>query len=132
MKAGNKKKTETLRLVKSEMLLLEKSPGFSGWTESDRIRVIQKMVSARKDSISQYLEAGRNDLADEEKLELEILSEFIPELPSKEKLTEEIRNHFPEDYKISMKDMKPTLDYLKQKYPGISGKDVSDIIKSMM
>lgn len=122
MKAHNKIRTETLRLIKSELVKAEKSKDYN------ETKVILKMIAAHKDSISQF--KGRQDLIDKEQAELDIIQEFAPKEVSVEEIKEytlSIINNIPN---ISMKDMKQVLSAVQAKYPTANGKIVSDILKS--
>src|SRR4051812_4196762 len=57
-------------------------------TEQDVIGVIKKMAKQRKDSISEFEKAGRNDLVDKEKFELKVLEEYLPQQMSQEQVTQ--------------------------------------------
>ena len=94
------------------------------------------MVEQRKDSISQYIKGGRNDLAEAEQKEIDVINEFIPEQPTDEdieKYTNDAITHYIEqndfDYLISMKDMKAILSMVQEKYPMANGKIVSKVLK---
>ena len=122
MKAHNKIRTETLRLIKSELIKAEKSKDYN------ETKVILKMIAAHKDSINQF--KGRQDLIDKEQAELDIIQEFAPKEVSVEEIKEytlSIINNIPN---ISMKDMKQLLSTVQAKYPTADGKIVSDILKS--
>ena len=122
MKAHNKIRTETLRLIKSELVKAEKSKNYN------ETKVILKMIAAHKDSINQF--KGRQDLIDKEQAELDIIQEFAPKEVSVEEIKEytlSIINNIPN---ISMKDMKQVLSTVQAKYPTANGEIVSDILKS--
>lgn len=122
MKAHNKIRTETLRLIKSELVKAEKSKDYN------ETKVILKMIATHKDSINQF--KGRQDLIDKEQAELDIIQEFAPKEVSAEEIKEytlSIINNIPN---ISMKDMKQVLSTVQAKYPTANGKIVSDILKS--
>lgn len=122
MKAHDKVRIETLRLIKSELVKAEKSKDYN------ETKVILKMIAAHKDSINQF--KGRQDLIDKEQAELDIIQEFAPKEVSVEEIKEytlSIINNIPN---ISMKDMKQVLSTVQAKYPTANGKIVSDILKS--
>ncbi len=62
-----------------------------GLTEEDELKVLQKEAKKRKDSISQYQSAGREDLAQKEKEELKIIEEFLPEQLSEEEVRKVVK-----------------------------------------
>jgi uncharacterized protein YqeY len=135
MKAKDKEKLGTLKLIKTELVKAEKN----GVTidEATEVKILMKMVDQRKESISQYIKGGRNDLAEAEKKEIEIIEQYIPEQPSDEEIknyTNDAITHYIEqndaDYRISMKDMKAILSMVQEKYPMANGKIVSNVLKN--
>jgi uncharacterized protein YqeY len=105
--------------------------------DAKEAKILLKMIEQRKDSIAQYIKGGRQDLANAEQNEINVIKEFIPEQPSEEeieKYTEDCINAYIEqndsDYLISMKDMKPILSMVQEKYPMANGKIVSKILKN--
>ena len=95
------------------------------------------MVDQRKESISQYIKGGRNDLAEAEKKEIEIIEQYIHEQPSDEEIeqyTKDAINAYIEQigstYTVSMKDMEAILSLVQEKYPMANGKIVSNVLKN--
>ena len=92
------------------------------------------MASQREDSITQYKNGGREDLANVEMGELEIIKTFIPKQPTDEELalyvTEVIKDYLSvKGGNLSMKDMKSILDIVKQKYASVNGRIVSKTLQ---
>lgn len=134
MKKREREKLDTLKLIKAELVKAEKD-GIK-LDDAKEAKILIKMVEQRKDSISQYIKGGRNDLAEAEQKEIDVIKEFIPEQPTDEeieKYTDDIITHFIEqndsDYLISMKDMKAILSMVQEKYPMANGKIVSKVLK---
>lgn len=118
-------KLKVLRLIKAELLKASKSGH-----DFDDNKILLKMADQRKDSIRQYTTAGRMDLVESEEKELRILSEYLPTQPSEE----EVRNYTNEILRsagktLTMKDMKSILSEVQKKFPGVSGKIVSEELK---
>jgi len=86
----NKEKEKRNRLSKSEEDL-EKLGGLSELTDEETLEVISSEVKKRKDSIEQYEKGNRQDLADQEKKELEILTAYLPEQMSEEEIRELVK-----------------------------------------
>ena len=84
MKSHDRERLETLKLIKSEIVKVEKS----GETIDDakELKILLKMIDQRNESIKQYKNAGRQDLADEEQREINVISQFIPAQPSDEEI----------------------------------------------
>lgn len=135
MKAKEKERLETLKLIKTELVKAEKNGVIID--DAKEAAILLKMVQQRKDSIEAYLKGNRQDLADAEQKEIDIISEFIPEQPTDEdieKYTIEVIDAYKasigDTYAVSMKDMKPILTMVQQKYPTANGKIVSNVLKS--
>lgn len=136
MKAGDKERTEVLRLIKTALVNVEKS-GVK-LTEDTELKTLMKMVSQREESIKQYTEAGRDELAQQEAYEIGVIKEFIPEQPSDDEVNGYIDLVIAEyrathDESLSMKDMKPIMDIVKAQYnlPTV-GKLVSARVKAQI
>ncbi len=134
MKSKNRERLDTLKLIKSELVRAEKNGATID--EAKESSILLKMVSQRKESIEQYIKGNRNDLAEKEQKEIDIIKEFIPEQPTEEDIEkytiESIERYIAQndsDYKISMKDMKPIFTMVQEKYPTANGKIVSKILK---
>jgi uncharacterized protein YqeY len=134
MKSRDKEKLDTLKLIKAELVRVEKS----GVTldEAKEVNTLLKMIDQRKESITQYLKGGRSDLAEWEQKEIDIITQYIPEQPTDEeieKYTVDTISHYIEqngsDYQVSMKDMKPILSMVQERYPTANGKIVSKVLK---
>lgn len=136
VKAGDKERTEVLRLIKTALVNVEKS-GVK-LTEDTELKALMKMVSQREESIKQYTEAGRDELAQQEAYEIGVIKEFIPEQPSDDEVNGYIDMVIAEyrathDESLSMKDMKPIMDIVKAQYnlPTV-GKLVSARVKAQI
>lgn len=134
MKKRERERLDTLKLIKAELVKAEKD----GITLDDakETKILIKMVEQRKDSISQYIKGGRNDLAEAEQKEIDVINEFIPEQPTDEdieKYTNDVITHYIEqndsDYQVSMKDMKAIISMVQERYPMANGKIVSKVLK---
>lgn len=132
MKAHTTDRTNTLRLIKAELLKAEKDNP-SAYNEALEIKVLNKMVASHKDSIAQF--AGRPDLIEQEQIELSIIQEFLPaevdEVTIISATTDIIRDLIKER-EISMKDMKYILSKVQEKYPTANGGIVSKTLKSFL
>ena len=85
MKNREKETTSTLRMAISE-LKKEEIDKRIDLEDEQVIQILQRMIKQRKDSYSQFLDAGRNELAEKEQNEINILSNFLPEQLSEEEL----------------------------------------------
>lgn len=139
MREKNQVRLETLRNIKSELLKFQKSEKGSSYNEMIENDIILKLIARSEDSINQFKSGYREDLAQQEEEQLNIIKEFAPKIYSDEDIkdvtNEVIQSYIKEkgnDYKISMKDTKPILEVVKLKCANANGKHVSDVIKSMI
>ncbi len=95
--------------------------------------VIQKMVKQRKDSISQFSDAGRTDLVEIEEAELEIINNYMPEQLSDEEVAAVVDKAINDSGANSMKDMGKLMGILKSQLQGKADMSlVSQLIKSRL
>jgi uncharacterized protein YqeY len=106
LKSGDNLRRDTLRLLSGAIknTEIEKKKKEEGLNDEKILEVIRKSMKQRKDSIEQYEKGNRQDLADKEKGELEILSSYLPEQMSEEKIREEIKKIISEAGVVSQKD----------------------------
>ncbi|MBS1912543.1 MAG: GatB/YqeY domain-containing protein [Bacteroidetes bacterium] len=89
MKAGDKLRLETLRMLRAAMLELQKSG--KDTSPDDELRAVQNQGKRRKDAAEQYRAAGRADLAEKEEAELKIIEEYLPQQLSEEEIRAQVR-----------------------------------------
>src|SRR4029079_15251879 len=88
MLARNELKTSVLRILLTAINYYETNKGGAGYeaSEEDVLSVIQSQAKQRRDSTAEYEKAGRPELADKEKKELELLQEYLPAQMSEEEI----------------------------------------------
>lgn len=121
MKAGEKDRVGTLRLINAAIKSadIEARPsGKDKITDADILSVLAKMVKQRRDSIAQYRDAGREELAAKEEAELEILQHYLPEALGEAELDKLIEEAISASGAESMKDMGKVMGQLKPKVQG--------------
>ena len=129
MKERNKEKTLTLRMAISEFKKEEIDKQVD-LTDEDSIRIIQRMIKQRKESMSQFIDAGRNELAEKEEAEMTILKEFLPEQLSEEEITSIVLEVISETGSTEPADMGKVMGALKSKIQGNADMGlVSKIVK---
>jgi len=97
------------------------------------LQIINKMIKQRNDSISQFKEGGREDLADKEQQEVEILSKYKPEQLSEEDITEKVKSAIEETGAESMQDIGKVMGVLKLALAGSADMGlVSKIVKDQL
>ena len=97
------------------------------------LQIINRMIKQRNDSISQFKEGGREDLADKEQQEVEILSKYKPEQLSEEDITEKVKSAIEETGAESMQDIGKVMGVLKSALAGSADMGlVSKIVKDQL
>jgi len=134
MKAKDQIALRSLRAIKSAILLEKtKEGGGDDLDEATEIKLLQKMVKQRKDSIAIFEEQGRNDLSEKEKEELAIIEAFLPEQLSEAALTTEVAAIIEETGASSMKDMGKIMGMANEKFGGkADGKAISNVVKKLL
>lgn len=133
MKAHNQVRTETYRAIKTAIMNWETAKENTGkvLTEADEIIILKKMVKQREESMNQYFEAGREDLANAEADQITIIKEFLPAEVTKEQIVEALVNICnTEHIACDKRNMGVLIKRVKEKLIGADGKLVADIVKS--
>ena len=101
--------------------------------DAKALQIINKMIKQRNDSISQFKEGGRKDLADKEQQEVEILSKYKPEQLSEEDITKKVKSAIQETGAESMQDIGKVMGVLKSALAGSADMGlVSKIVKDQL
>jgi hypothetical protein len=102
-------------------------------TDADVVSVLEKMIKQRRESIAQYEQAQRKDLADVEKFELQLLSGYLPQQMSDAEVQQEVSKAVAESGASGIKDMGKVMALLK---PRLAGKadmgKVSNLVKTKL
>ena len=132
MRASDKEKTSTLRMAVSE-LKKEEIDTREEITDEVSIKILQRMIKQRKESMSQFNEAGRDELADKEASEIKILEEFLPDQLGEEEIKEIVANVINDSGASSPQDMGQVMGLLKSKFQGNADMGVvSKIVKEAL
>jgi len=115
---------DTLRMVKSELLMLDKP---------DDLAVLSRAVKSRRDSIKSYIEGGRQDLADREQAEIEVIQRYLPKQLSEEEARQAIAAIVGELGLSSKKELGRVMKEIKARFPGqVDGKLASSIAAQLL
>ena len=137
MRARESCRVATLRLILAAVKDRDIALRVEDVTELDDdaliLEILSKMVKQRHDSIKAYKEGGRLELAEQERLEIEIIGEFLPEQMSEQEIDAAARAAVQETGAESLKDMGGVMAVLKAKYAGTMdfGK-ASQVVKSLL
>ena len=119
MKAGDKRRVSTLRLVNAAILQRETSAAERvTLTDAEILDVMGKMIKQRQESLDIYEKAGRTDLAAQEREEIEIISAYLPKQLSNLEAAEAISALIKELEAATLKDMGRTMTALKERFAG--------------
>ena len=115
---------DTLRMIKSELLTLD---------NPDELAVLTRAVKSRRDSIKSYVEGGRQDLADKEQAEIDVIQRYLPKPLSDEEAREAIAAIIEEHGLSTKKDLGKVMKEVRSRHPGqIDGKLASTIAGELL
>ena len=134
MKAKDKDRLESLRAVKSALLIEKTQKGGSEEiTEDAEIKLLQKIVKQRKDSAQIYKEQDRAELAEKELFEASVIEEYLPEQMSDEELTAKVKQIIEKLGANSMADMGKVMGMASKELAGkADGKTISGKVKDLL
>jgi uncharacterized protein YqeY len=133
LKAGDKTKISTVRLVLSEIKNKKIAEKAEELDDEKTTAIIQKKARQHKESIEQFKKAGREDLVKKESEELAILEEYLPEQISEEELEKIVSESIAQTKATSMKDMGAVMkDVMSRTQGQADGKAVSEIVKKKL
>ena len=132
MKEKDILKKDTITMLRAAILQVEKDSQ-KVLTEDEMSAIVAKEVKKRKESVKEYEDAGREDIANNLKREIEILSKYLPEQLSEEEIEKMVEDAISESGATSPKDMGKVMSILRPKTAGkADGKLVSDIVKEKL
>jgi len=117
MRAKEASRLSTIRLLLAAMKQKEVDERVE-LTDADVLAIIEKLVKQRRDSIAQYLAARRQDLADVESYELNLLQSYMPVQLSAEELQAEVMTAISESGAASARDMGTVMAVLRARLAG--------------
>ncbi len=117
MKAGDKARLGVIRLILAAIKQREVDERIE-LDDEQVLAVLDKMVKQRRDSIAQYTEAGREELAAAEQAEVEIIQEYLPEALSEDEIAAIVEQAIAETGASSMRDMGKVMGKVKPQVQG--------------
>lgn len=136
MKAKDTTIVSTIRLINSKIKdkeISKRSTSSEELTEIEIIEVLQHMLKQRKQSIAEFLKGKREDLAEIEEKEIQVINKFLPEVLSKEEMNIAIEKAIEDVKAANVKDMGKVVSELKSKYSGrIDISEANSIIKEKL
>ena len=132
MKSGEKEKLLILRMVKSAIKNTEIEKG-DPLNDDEVSAVLRTFAKRAKDSIEQFSQGGREELAEKEKTQLAIIEEYLPKQLGEDDLRGMIKEAIQEQGAVGMKDMGKVMKALMVKAKGqVDGKIANNIVKEML
>jgi len=132
LKAGDQSRLKTLRLLKSDLTYKEKELGRK-LSDEDVLAVLSTAAKKRTEAMDEYRRGGREDLYEEERIEYQIVKEFLPEQLSLEELGELIDNAIKEVGASSVNDLGAVMKILMPSIRGrADGKKVNIAVREKL
>jgi uncharacterized protein YqeY len=124
----------SLRAIKAALLLVKTSEGGGGeLKEEDEIKLLQKLVKQRKDSLEIFQQQNRPDLAQKEQEEIAVIEKFLPKQLSAEELREALTKIIAETGASSPADLGKVMGIATKQFAGkADGKTVSSLVKELL
>lgn len=134
MKSKNEAALRGLRAIKAAIILAKTAEGANGeLQEADELKLLQKLVKQRKDSLEIFEKQNRPDLAEKEKEEIAIIEKFLPQQMSEEELKTAIAAIIAETGASSAADMGKVMGAANKQLAGkADGKTISGVVKQLL
>ena len=133
MKAQDANRTSTLRMVKAAMMNRQIEKG-SELDDDDMQKLLRSLVKQRRDSVEQYEKAGRQELVDKEKAEIDVIETYLPQAASPEEIEQVVTAVIAETGATSIKDMGKVMKATQAALAGknADGRLVSEVVKAKL
>lgn len=133
MKSRDAARTSTLRMMKASVMNREIDKG-GALDEEELKKALQSLVKQRRDSIEQYEKAGRQELAEKERAEIEVIEAYLPQAATREEIELVVDEAIAETNAASMREMGAVMKAVQARLAGRSadGRIVSEIVKARL
>src|SRR5215213_8527204 len=132
MKERSAARLSTLRMVKAAVQNREIEKG-GELSEEELTKALQSLVKQRRDSVEQYEEAGRAELAEKERAEIAVIEEYLPRAASREEIERAVAEVIAETGASSMKEMGAVMKAVQARLGGAAdGRTVGEIVKARL
>jgi len=134
MKAHDNVRTNAVRAIKSAILLAKTAEGGKKELEdADIVKLIQKLLKQRKEAAEQYVAAGRQELADNELAEAQVLEEYVPKQLTPEEIEVRVREIIAQTGAASPADMGKVMGVASKQLAGLAdGRTLSTIVRQLL
>jgi uncharacterized protein YqeY len=124
---------ESLRAIKSAILLAQTQAAAKDLNSDDEIKLVQKLVKQRKDSAEIFRQQGRVDLAEPEEAQIKIIEQFLPEQLDEDAIAAQIDIIIAKTGAAGMKDMGKVMGMASKEMTGkADGKTISSIVRQKL
>ena len=134
MLAKDEKAVRSLRAIKAAIIVAKTAEGAGGELKADdEIKLLQKLVKQRKDSLDIFTQQNRTDLATKEQEEIEVIEKFLPKQLSQDELKEEIKKIIADAGATSPAEMGKVIGLANKQLAGrADGKTISTTVKELL
>jgi len=124
---------QSIRAIKSELLLRTKSGSPNSFSNEEEMKILQKLIKQRKESAKIFREQNRIDLAEPEEAQAKIIEGFLPEQLDEEQIREYIEEIISSTESEGIKDMGKVMSLATSKMAGqADGKTISILVKEIL
>lgn len=123
-----------LRAIKAAIIMAKTEKGAGGAVSSEKeVQLLQKMLKQRRDSITEFEKANRQDLVVKEQEELKVIEKYLPAMMSEEEVREIVKKAIADSGAASQKEMGKVMGLVSKQVAGkADNKMVADIVKSLL
>lgn len=134
MLAKDEKSIRSLRAIKAAIILAKTSEGAGGEiTEDGELKLLQKLVKQRKDSLEIFVQQNRSDLAQKEQEEIEVIEKFLPKQLSADEIKAALEQIIQQTGASSPADMGKVMGVATKQLAGkADGKTISALVKELL
>ncbi len=134
MMAKDEARLRAVRAIKSEIIKAKTEKGANGVVSPEKeSQILQKMVKQRRDSISEFEKANRQDLIDKEKEEVKVIEKYLPAMMSEAEVVEVVKQAIAATGATSQKEMGKVMGMVSKQLAGkADNKLVADTVKSLL
>ena len=130
MKAHDKVASETYKMLKAKILEFKTAKNAKEYTDAEEIVLIRKMIDDRMNSAEIYKNNNRQDLANDELAQVDVLQELLPALPTEDDIKKYLNEHYSNG--VEKKQMGLVIKEIKEALIGADGKLVSECVKNIL
>ena len=134
MLAKDEKTVRSLRAIKAAIIVAKTAEGAKGEiTEADELKLLQKMVKQRKDSLEIFRQQNRNELAEKEQEEIGVIERFLPQQLNEDQIRDKVQQIIQQSGATSAADMGKVMAIANKELSGqADGKTISIIVKDIL